>query len=1385
MSDRESTPTAPRRSGRERKQVKQFENDSRKRKRDEQSENEQNGGQSDGDHVVSDADSEGEGVDEPDYVQPRAATRGTRGRKAGGSKISGKRKGKGTEEVEDGAKLAKDAKISDDNRLFNLILSPTTALQDTVDDLLESLDNTPAQALAELVNCFLRTCGCNSSIDSDQVMDTDGVVDILDDFTEVLKGETMPAYPLSSKSPVFRKFRKSLAEFINRLIVSSAELGSLYASDLMPTLQAWVAPLSSSQLRSFRHTATMIALHMETALCQVAASVDKELLTLSRQKEAERAKKGARNKGREQELDSNIERVRATQKTLKEYLQDIFNTVFVHRSRDHDATIRADCAHELGVWFSKHPAYFLESGFLPYLGKTLSDLDTSVRLEAVKSISSLYAKKDHVVALNHFTNTFKPRLIEMATSDVDISVRLGVINVLLSIDKLGLLEDDERNQLCLLIFGQDPRVRKAVAVFVQLTWAEEVDQDLVEYGPSVDSAGKEQRAGAKCSARLLIKWAQTLDKTSSRPAEDDSENESEAVGKEHSNAKDLALRTSSDDSTNNDRLSMAVEALWDEMEFIRRWNGMLNLLLMDHTSRSGAAEEVPNVQNKGRKKRPGLRKEDSIVEQVWRLSDQEEGVLLDVLVAALRIATTKAKERQQGERRLEADDDNASWDDITLALIKALPALFIKHQTDAARISKVLAIPPLMSIGMYLELRMINAYEALWDDVSKQFLTHSSPEVIRRAVSSMRQMLSTSSLRNINKKKLAELEEELAGSLRRLVGTGRATLKSLETAGLNSDRIHMLSTTIYRVAAILSVKDMSGWLEDDDGGKALRILDITTSLVERAKLGHQNEDHLIEQAISILFSYILWKSHAVTAADTSSAEGHALQQALNQQRDPILENLIDYIIGEDSQVTQSVKRAAFMTVIRLHLMFGMHSPRPDLQISMDEQVQYRFAGYIQAVIEEFAETLESERTGEEPDAEDQSDMETEDYNNVKRRKRANRGNKANPLSTPSLGRLEQDYLFHETIVPFIQAIRSETISLEHSAIVLAHFGRFGSMYDQLSRVLIEMLRTRWQQGDSNAVVSVVQSAMRQAFNLRINEYVDSEEPSIALARALSSHFIQRGAHLTILGRLPTASLVQIHTYLIDYIIKKLAEAKDDDEKLEIVASLFRPMVHLVSPGTLPTDTAAVKEHLERAIRKAAFEPSNNSKTWEGLHQYERKLLHVPKEKGQPGRKRGKSKKNPTAEDEDVENAMTTEDEVDGHSHSTRVPKPRSRPIRPRAAKSRASNSSAASSEIESEVENVPKGGKHRPRARDTVPDEEEPDDHPVVLHATPPRSPVRSSPSKASAKKRRRDSDSSDPIASPRPSQGKKKEKEQAPSPGNDPDDDDDFVSRKFKRIKR
>lgn len=66
-------------------------------------------------------------------------------------------------------------------------MNPAAALQSTTEDFLESLEQSPGAAQAELINLILRSCGCNDSVDADEVLDYDGVVDALDTFTEGLK----------------------------------------------------------------------------------------------------------------------------------------------------------------------------------------------------------------------------------------------------------------------------------------------------------------------------------------------------------------------------------------------------------------------------------------------------------------------------------------------------------------------------------------------------------------------------------------------------------------------------------------------------------------------------------------------------------------------------------------------------------------------------------------------------------------------------------------------------------------------------------------------------------------------------------------------------------------------------------------------------------------------------------------------------------------------------------------------------------------------------------------------------------------------------------------------------------------------------------------------
>ncbi|KAG8948182.1 hypothetical protein FRC04_009981 [Tulasnella sp. 424] len=805
-----SPPPAPRRSGRERKQAEIFSSQpdaSRKRKRgsegpsEDEDEVERDEDRHDEDEEMEDPQQEGseEEEQEEDYVAPRksaarkakASTSGTNGQAAETKKPRAPRAPKVPKPtVKPRRRKGKGDADADPKPLpRNAIMNPAAALQSTAEDFLDSYSRTPALALADLVNCILRCCGCNALVDSDQVLDTDGVVDCLEDLMEAMKKEPVLAYPLASKLPVFKKFRKSLSEFLSRLIVSAAETGALYDEQLVAILQTWVMAMSSANLRSFRHTTTVVALEVESALAEVTAAVDKEAEVLRRQREGEKKKTANKGKGREQDLQTKFDDVQHRKKHLKELMKEIFDAVFVLRYRDADPGIRAECVQEFGVWVEKYPAFFLESNHLRYIGWVLSDTNTQVRLAAVKSLYSLYKRDEHLVFTNHFTQRYKPRLVAMAASDVEVSVRVAVIQVLCAIDALGELEEDQTEQMELLIFDQEPR--------------------------GGDAEKDRSRAGFKCLGSLLVKWAKKLEKDEEGDAVPDQtesqEGASESGAGGHKSKEVTALV-----SDLQSRIALCVDSLWDEVDAVSDWEDLIEFLLLDHSadgeddvspvaSKKKRAAEANEKNGKGRRKSTVNEAE---VDEAWRPEDSEEAALVEVLVASLKKTIGDAAEKKNGE----ADAVQA---DVTRALIKSLPQLFAKHQADERRISEVILIPQVMNLDLYAEMGLNKAYETLWDEVIKHFLSHSSPIVIRNANITVSRLLTTSSMFGENEAKMAQLEEELSTSLRGVV----AERDDLDAAFLEDDEVHALSGFALRVKSMFRVRDLSGWMDNDEDGK--------------------------------------------------------------------------------------------------------------------------------------------------------------------------------------------------------------------------------------------------------------------------------------------------------------------------------------------------------------------------------------------------------------------------------------------------------------------------------------------------------------------------------------------------------------------------------------
>ncbi|KAG8859678.1 hypothetical protein FRB96_004252 [Tulasnella sp. 330] len=1150
--------------------------------------------------------------------------------------------------------LAKEAAIADDNILFNAILNPSAALQSTAEDFLDSYERMPGAALADLINCVLRACGCNASVDSDQVLDSDGIVDCLDDLMDDIKKDAGPTYPLASKLSVFKKFRKSLSELLYRIVISAAETGALYNDEFIPTLQGWVIAMSSAQVRSFRHTATVVALEVESAIAQVAGGVDKEAAVLRRQKEGEKKKKGAssatnaKSKGREQELQTKYDKVQNRRSQLREFLKEFFDGLFVLRYRDADATIRAECVQEFGVWLEKYPAFFLEGSHLRYVGWVLSDASTQVRIAAVKALKALYKRGDYLTSINHFTQRFKPRLVAMATSDSDLAARVAVIDVLCAIDALGELEEDQTDALELLIFDPEARVRKAVSEFVHNVWKTAVDDRMSKrrsgHGGSQEESSDRTKVGFKCLAALLVKWAKALEKkegpnAASERAESQEEGTSDMGGTGYKSKEVTALVS----DLQRGRIALCVDSLWDEIEAVSDWETLVEYLLLDHSAKGDEDDASSPVATKRKKaaesnarNRKGKAKvahADGEADELWRLDDTEEAVMVEILVASLQKNIKDAgSEKKKGE-------GDVLQSEMTRVLMKALPRLFAKHQADERRISEVLLIPQLMSLDMYTDMGMNKAYESLWDDVSKHFLSHSSPIIVRNAAVTISRLLSTAALFQENSVKIVELEEVLSTSLRDVIA-GR---DDMDAAFLEDDEVQALSGLTLRIETLFRVRDMSAWMEEDEGGKQSSAWAILMSLAARGCRGTKDEEMMVDHAFQALTFHLAWKVRHLSSDDPQGEAEVQLRQTIQEERDQLAETLHACAFGDSSRAGDGVRRSAFQSLLLLHTLFlpkqgdanGQPYPAASMPLEMPEKSQHRLDGFMEAELERYADELAeqgedaSDHSGGEGTVRGSSD-ENADEDDPKPK-----GKKKKKVSSKAKK-------------PRESAVKAGVVDVRHTSKPLCYYGRLDAPYDQCMKVIIELLREEGMYKSNGVVVAdVIKDAIKDSFGLYLDGRAPDCEHSVALAKALSSSaFLVRGAQLTIIRRLEGEYVVDVHTKLISWIVKKLAQYEKNGNKLSRNSSL--ELFHVLTPMLLSItkpDASAIQSHLANALASAKIEVSPSAKAWEPLRTYEKRLLTAVSK----GKEKGRKSKTSTGKSADE---ATSDDERSGHDPIT-------------------------------------------------------------------------------------------------------------------------------------
>ncbi|XP_038630918.1 cohesin subunit SA-2 isoform X4 [Scyliorhinus canicula] len=311
--------------------------------------------------------------------------------------------------------------------LFEVVKLGKSAMQSVVDDWIESYKHDRDTALLDLINFFIQCSGCKGVVTAEMFRHMQNS-EIIRKMTEEFD-EDSGDYPLTMPGPQWKKFKSSFCEFIS-VLVRQCQYSIIYDEYMMDTVISLLTGLSDSQVRAFRHTSTLAAMKLMTALVNVALNLSINMDNTQRQYETERNKIiGKRANDRLELLLQKRKELQENQDEIENMMNAIFKGVFVHRYRDAISEIRAVCIEEIGVWMKMYSDAFLNDSYLKYVGWTMHDKQGEVRLKCLTALQGLYYNRELIPKLELFTSRFKDRIVSM-TLDKEYEVAVQAIKLL-------------------------------------------------------------------------------------------------------------------------------------------------------------------------------------------------------------------------------------------------------------------------------------------------------------------------------------------------------------------------------------------------------------------------------------------------------------------------------------------------------------------------------------------------------------------------------------------------------------------------------------------------------------------------------------------------------------------------------------------------------------------------------------------------------------------------------------------------------------------------------------------------------------------------------------------------------------------------------------------
>uniref|UniRef100_A0A7N4NJ40 Cohesin subunit SA n=1 Tax=Sarcophilus harrisii TaxID=9305 RepID=A0A7N4NJ40_SARHA len=314
--------------------------------------------------------------------------------------------------------------------LFEVVSLGKRAMQSVVDDWIEAYKEDRDLALLDLINFFIQCSGCQGMVTAEMYQSLHSS-DILKKMIE--KFDEDEGYPLVKPGPHWKKFKANFCEF-TAVLIQQCQYSILYDGYLMNTITSLLSGLTGSVVRAFRHTSTLAAMKLVTALVSVIQNLDVSIHNAQQLYEVEKNRTPEGETGpRLDELDRKRKECQQKPVEIENMMNALFKGTFVQRYRDVIPEIRIVCIEEMGSWLKLYPNMFLNDSYLKYVGWMLYDKQAEVRLKCLQGLRGLYEHKELIFKMGLFNTRFKSRIVSMTTDkEPEVAVEAMKLNTVSS-----------------------------------------------------------------------------------------------------------------------------------------------------------------------------------------------------------------------------------------------------------------------------------------------------------------------------------------------------------------------------------------------------------------------------------------------------------------------------------------------------------------------------------------------------------------------------------------------------------------------------------------------------------------------------------------------------------------------------------------------------------------------------------------------------------------------------------------------------------------------------------------------------------------------------------------------------------------------------------------